>query len=340
MQAPYQGPAFGHGRYSAYLPSTPASAAYWWIQANSVTAASALTAQVIQIDRNWLNGGNLPRPRPRQEGPRAAMHALEALIYLSGAYPVARAWLSNRGTTMVHALSWTAAAWLAWFGALLLEDKEGAAPAGYLALCLTGCAGTAVLGARRPIAGAWNFVLLALLGVLLLPLAENAVLSTPLLDPLRLLFICATVALGVLNYLPTRFCLAAVAVGAACLGELFLLMGMPADEARGSLLTHVIHWLLAAACWLAMIAVRRNWTGVAVLDREWLTFRDRFGLMWGQRVREQFNRAAANAGWAVQLRWRGLRKTARDAVLPPADQAAIVTMLRGILKRFGPAGDQ
>jgi hypothetical protein len=38
----------------------------------------------------------------------------------------------------------------------------------YLALCLTGCVGVAVLGARRPGVGAWDFVLLGLLAVLLL----------------------------------------------------------------------------------------------------------------------------------------------------------------------------
>jgi len=235
---------------------------------------------------------------------------------------------------MLHALSWTVAAWLAWFGALLLAGAEGEATARYLALCLTGCAGIAVLGARRPIAGTWNFVLLGLLGVLLLPLAENAVLSTPLLDPLRLVFVSATVAVGVLNYLPTRFGLAALLVGAACLMELSLLMGWPEAEERRSLLAHVSHWLLAGACWNAMFAGRRRLAQVAAFDREWLTFRDRFGLMWGQRIREQFNRAAANAGWPVFLRWRGLRKTAREAVLSVADQTAIVATLRGMLKRF------
>ena len=44
---------------------------------------------------------------------------------------------------------------------------------GYTALSLTGCAGVAVLGARRPGVGPWNFVLLGLLAVMLLPLAEG-----------------------------------------------------------------------------------------------------------------------------------------------------------------------
>jgi hypothetical protein len=262
------------------------------------------------------------------------MRAIELAIYLSSAYPVARAWLSNRSTTMVHALSWTVAAWLAWFGALLLDGTNGGSTAGYLALCLTGCAGIAVLGARRPIVGAWNFVLLALLGVLLLPLLENTLLSTPLLEPLRLIFAMATVLVGVLNYLPTRFGLAAMLVGTACLMVLVTLAGRPENEEHRFFLTHLSYWLLAGACWSALFARQPRWADVAVFDREWLMFRDRLGLMWGQRVRELFNRAAANAGWPVYLRWRGLRKTSREAVLPGADQVAIVETLRGILRRF------
>jgi hypothetical protein len=268
------------------------------------------------------------------------MNAIEALIFMTSAFPVARAWLSNRATTMVHALSWTVAAWLAWFCALLLTGAEGASTARYLALCLTACAGIAVLGARRPIAGTWNFVLLGLLGVLLLPLAEKALLSTPLLDPLRLLFVIGTVTLGVLNYLPTRFGLAALLVGIACIGELSSLAGWATSEGGVGNWGHLSFWLLAAACWVAWFAKGRRGVGAGVFDSEWLTFRDRFGLMWGQRIREQFNRAAANAGWPVYLRWRGLRKTVRDSVITSADQTAIVATLRGMLKRFTAAEDQ
>ena len=68
----------------------------------------------------------------------------------------------------------------------------------------------------------------------------------------------------------------------------------------------------------------------------WLDFRDRFGFVWGQRLRDQFNRAAANAGWPVYLRWRGLRLRA-GTELPPDDlQTRIVDTLRAMLKRFGP----
>jgi hypothetical protein len=262
------------------------------------------------------------------------MKTIETLVYLTSAYPLARAWLAVRGTTLFHAMGWATAAWLAWFGALLFSEAGGEGPGRYLALCLTACAAMAPLGARRPIAGTWNFVLLGLLAVLLLPWMENALRATPILDPVRLVFVIATVFVGVLNYLATRFGMAALLVGAACFIEISLLKGWVEDAERRAFLTQLSCWLVTGSCWAAMLSARRRWAKLSVFDQDWLRFRDRFGLMWGQRIREQFNRAAANASWRVQLHWRGLRKVPRGAVVPAEDQVAIVQTLREMLKRF------
>src|SRR5438552_12944159 len=127
------------------------------------------------------------------------------LILLTACYPLARAWRANQGTTLRHALVWAYAGWVAWgAGFLLSELRPGGAvtPIRYVALCLTGCAAVAVLGARRPGVTAWNFVVLAQLAVLLLPLAEG--LGNLHLDSLWLIFLGGTLAIGILNYLPTR----------------------------------------------------------------------------------------------------------------------------------------
>ena len=78
---------------------------------------------------------------------------------------------------------------------------------------------------------------------------------------------------------------------------------------------------------------RRNRTGDE-FDALWLDFRNRFGLVWAQRVREQFNRAAVNAGWPVTLYWQGLLIMAGTAPPDPDTQEAIVATLRALLKRF------
>jgi hypothetical protein len=231
-------------------------------------------------------------------------------------------------------LSWALAAWLSWGGLILATGSEGAEAGRYLALCLTGCAGIAVLGARRPIVGAWNLVLVGLLAVLLLPLAEHAVLGTPLLDPLRLLFIAGTLAVGVLNYLPTSLAGPVVLVGLAAAAEMLVLLEIDADPAWQAGMGQVSSWLVPLALWLGWLTMRRRGRQQAEFDREWLKFRDRFGLLWGQRVRDQFNQVARNADWPVILRWSGLRRTSRARPLPLELQTAIVDALRALLKRF------
>ena len=138
------------------------------------------------------------------------MNTLSLLALLSGFYPLARAVLANRTTTLRPALAWAAAAQAAWV-ATAVDPESLALP--YLALCLSGCAGVAVLGARRPGAGAWNFVVGGLLAVLLLPVASG--LGTPRLEPAHLIFSGATLTVVLLNYLPTRPGVAAPLAGAA-----------------------------------------------------------------------------------------------------------------------------
>jgi hypothetical protein len=244
------------------------------------------------------------------------MNQAAALILLTGAYPLGRAWLANRRTPLAHALTWAALAWLAWEAAIL----SGEAWVRYSALCLTGCAGVAVLGARRPGVGAWNFVVLGLLVVLLLPLAEGfgrLYLSLP-----RLLFLAGTLAVSFLNYLPTRLFPAALLLAAGCGVELASLVGtagLPAEAGRLA---------LAAAPWAAFVMVRGD--AASEFDRTWRRFRDGFGALWAERLREQFNRAAANAGLTGRLGWGGLHAA------PAAEHEPMMLTLRALLKRFGP----
>ena len=69
-------------------------------------------------------------------------------------------------------------------------------------------------------------------------------------------------------------------------------------------------------------------------DGIWLDFRDRYGMVWGQRLREQFNNAAAHAGWPVILRWQGLRIVPGAAPPSAADAQAMLDVLQALMKRF------
>ena len=258
------------------------------------------------------------------------------LILASGAYPLTIAWRANRTTTLRHALVWACIAWVTWVLAFFLAEfysENVGRLARYVALCLTSCAAVAVFGARRPGVTAWNFVVLAQLAVMLLPLAEG--LGDVRLDPLRLFFLGGTLVVGFLNYLPTRLAAAMVGGTIGCGLELVFLHSAPDG---GSILQRVAgssRCLLAASPWIALVAVRAVPLPPREFDRLWIGFRDRFGLVWGQRVREQFNRAAVHAGWPVVLRWRGMRAFGS---IDETQSAAITAALRALLKRFGTNG--
>jgi hypothetical protein len=180
---------------------------------------------------------------------------------------------------------------------------------------------------------AWNFVVLAQLGVLLLPVAEG--LGEVRLDPLRLVFLSATLAVGLLNYLPTRLAAAMAAGAIGCGVEVALWHSAPEAAPKLERAAVFCRCLLAASPWFGLIAIRATPAPASAFNRLWIGFRDRFGLVWAQRVREQFNRAAVHAGWPVVLRWRGLRAERAAAMIAEKEHAAMVAALRALLKRFG-----
>lgn len=262
------------------------------------------------------------------------------LILLTGAYPLWRAWRASAGTTLRPALLWTVAAWLAWAAELASAARlpaDDPLTSRYFALCLTACALVAVLGARRPIAGPWNFVLLGLLAVLLLPLAEG--LGTLRLSWPSWLFLAGTLAVGLLNYLPTGQAPAVLVLAGGCAVALANVLPVEGVAEPWRRLLPVGRLLLALAPWVAFGVTIRRSAARSEFDALWRGFRDRFGLVWSQRLREQFNRAAEHAGWPVVLRWGGLRLRPGTELPAPEVQAEMVATLRAMLKRFGPEDD-
>jgi hypothetical protein len=260
------------------------------------------------------------------------------LVFLSGSYPVWKAWQANRRTALYHTMNWAGGAWAMWAGALGMAGRapETTAPVRYLALCLTACGVVAVLGARRPGTVAWNFVVLGFLAVTLLPLAQAEFAGNRLhLEWYQAAVPGAVLVVGVLNYLPTRVAPAAVCLAGGCAVELLTLTGP--DSAVGFMerLSPLTHWLLDLAPWMAYAGIRRRPQPASDFDHLWTDFRDRFGLVWSQRLREQFNRSAFHAGWPVHLYWQGLRVKEGLPRPEPGVQAEIVATLVALMKRFG-----
>jgi hypothetical protein len=179
-------------------------------------------------------------------------------------------------------------------------------------------------------------VVVALLAVDLLPLAETMLTGGVLqLNVFRLTCLAGTLAVAVVNYLPTRLAPAAFALLLGCTLELWaVLLSARPDQDSVPLLE--AGWLaLVFTPWIAYASIRGGKPASSAFDRLWLDFRNRFGFVWAQRLREQFNRSAANARWPVVLRWQGLRLLPGTPPLERTVQELMLITLRALLKRFG-----
>jgi hypothetical protein len=240
------------------------------------------------------------------------MERLCGILLAAGAYPLYRLWRGAAASPLGHAAAWAAAAWLAACAAWL---AGGGHEGRYIALALAACAGVAVLGARRPGVAAWNFVVAGLLAVLLRPYLQG--LGELKLEAPHLVVLAAALAVAAGNYLPTRQGVTALAFAAWCAVEVAALAGVVEVPAW------VMPLALAPLPWLALASRPGG-------DDAWRSFRDSYGFVWAQRTREQFTRAAENAGLNVELRWDGLRGE---------DAARGAELLRSLLRRFvGPGG--
>jgi hypothetical protein len=253
------------------------------------------------------------------------MAAAPWFVIISALYPLMIALRANLSTSLVFAIGW---AILAWTTGWLLSLWSDSSLLTYAALALTGCAGVAVLGARWPGASAWNFVCAGLLAVLLAPLAEARVLDTPVrLGLMRTIFLASLLGVTVVNYLPTR-----LAGGAALLALGSGLALSRILDGRG--INAPIAWCIGGAPWTAWLGMRIGSLPTLPVDRAWQRFRDRFGLIWGLRLCEQFNRTAINARRNVELRWSGIRS--RDGTPLDADASAFaLETVDALTKRFG-----
>jgi hypothetical protein len=265
------------------------------------------------------------------------MEFLGLAILITGGFPIWQAWRANRDSSLSHAVGWATIAWASWClaGVTALRGPAIGEKVVYIALGLTGCAGVAVLGARRPGVTAWNLVVIGLLAVDLLPLAEGLMHGgRPNLDLFRTITVAGAIVVGILNYLPTRLAPASILLLAG-VGLLFRSMiAVEPSAAIEDVGFRVGILLVDCVPWLAYASVRTRPTADSEFNSLWLDFRDRYGFVWGQRLRDQFNRSAANSTWPVILRWQGLR--VKRGSTPPGEplQEQILATLRALMKRF------
>lgn len=244
------------------------------------------------------------------------------------------------GTTLVAPARWTAAS-LVFLGVVeilphfvvLAESTLHAWE--YAAASFTLCPLMAILGAKRPQNIGWQWIVLSLWGVLLLPVVEMLILwRGGELDegPARRWFLVILLGVGCSNYLLTRFWFAA---GMATAGQLLILSRylpwtLPDGEHYFAIGNGLIAGAIACAWWQTRrSAAKSNW------DAVWIDFRNAYGLVWSLRVLERVNTTNKLAGLSSELTWFGFSSPdAAEETPTPQELASREKTMRTLLRRF------
>lgn len=263
-----------------------------------------------------------------------------------------------RETTLVAPTVWAAAAislltYSCVFAGLIqfIHDRAAIAAADstasylrYVAAALVIVPTLAQLGAKSPQNGAWQFIVVTLVVVLLLPVVQGWAYGdeAPVVHLLFRWLLVAHVFLGVGNYLFTRFATSAILLGAgqlALIAEYLPFYAQP-DSRNRELLG--LGCLVAAVGFAWAVVLFRSRTERS-LERLWGDFRDAYGAVWTLRIAERLNVSARLHGWPVEFSWDGIAVTGEgrhglpttDLVgLEPELQHRIERELRSYFRRF------
>lgn len=247
-------------------------------------------------------------------------------------------------TTLKSAWGWSLAALVAWGAVELAAAVWPASGNGkwaairFMAITLSLCPVIALMGAKRPQETAWNFVVLALWGVLVMPALETQLLrpgQNLTLGVFRGGFLAVPLVLVSLNYGGTRYRFAAALTALSQLLALsiYWLPAAPRSEDIRGLLGLLS---LATALAIALYSAARR-PSDRLADQLWTDFRDTLGAFWALRVAERLNATALQHDWPVELTWSGMRSRDQhevNAFREPNMPAPAANTLRGLLRRF------
>lgn len=203
----------------------------------------------------------------------------------------------------------------------------------YAAAVLALCPTVALLGAKRPQDRAWQWVVAAFWAVMMVPAARAYLLQggdAVVLHTSQGVFLLAVAAMGVANWIATRFAVAALMGGAAQ-----TLLVAPYTPLAGMLPELPLALPVAALVGIAAALLARYWLarrqrGGDPIERVWLEFRDQYGLFWSARLMARLNAAARLHGCPAAIHWRSVTIDAGDEHA----RTALARSLRMLLRRF------
>jgi hypothetical protein len=274
--------------------------------------------------------------------------ALLLIGLASAGFPWRAAWRGANGTALRPALIWVALALgflaIAQLVALTEPLSSGRPMTGrmtYLSVLALLATLVTVLNARTPGERIWAGLMVLLVVVFLIPWLEEAGrmrrpqgVTLVHLDSPWTLFYGLLVVVGVTNYLPTRYGVAAACLGLALILEYLGLTRADWPAPRRAVVWEWVAWTFALGVWVARWSADRAPVG-AGFNGLWFWFRDHWGVVWALRNQERFNRTAELAGWPVRLTWYGLEPVGgRDdgRVLDIPAEAEMT--FRGLIRRF------
>jgi hypothetical protein len=274
---------------------------------------------------------------------------MSTMAIVSSTLPVLQARVVLDKTTLLEAWRWSVLALCVWAGTWSVTElvpivRGGPSDQLWLASAVLMLSPfVAALGARRPGSRVWSwFIVLPVMIVLSLPAvtAWNRDLHpTPLrLEAPMLAGYGLVLVMGAGNYLGTRFAGSAFLAAAACLSVVWPMSEWSSRFPWLRSTTHAVATIgLSLAAWLGAWQARRTTRMQRnALDRVWNDFRDFFGIVWGRRVSDRVNDAAAQENWPVRLHLDGFAPAdpSKPTELSPAQSDRSEQVLRWLLRRF------
>lgn len=223
-----------------------------------------------------------------------------------------------RGTTLVSPLAWSLAAVSSLAIAevvLFFPPMPGVTSwhslVRYVAGTVTLLPAISLLGAKRPQALLWNYIVVSLWVVLIMPAVEVLLLKPQQTFEIYAFgpwMIAGLVFYTAIHYAGTSMTLAGLLIAASqCL---YLAPFLPLVQREGSSVTRLIAATLVLAAVLWAFWCAKPMKAENEFSRIWRNFKNAYGTAWSLRIIQRLDELQVRHRWAVRLGWNGVEPVA------------------------------
>ncbi len=262
------------------------------------------------------------------------MQLIAVILGLIGLLAMPGLWRGVRGTTLVAPWCWTLASGLA----LLTVAIQGASEPllDYSAAVTTLLPAAAIYGAKRPQDRGWQWIVAALLVMLLWPAGESWLLGHSFdltAQPLRSWFLVVLLAVQCGNWIVTSNAGPMLLLTAAQVAMLWPQLPWADRQAGVQTWFYGAGLLVVVPWWLAFKMRRVN----RLLEPEegpafpspreiadWKWFRTAYGVVWALRVTERINEVAKLRRWPWHWTWAG--PTPNEVLLGTSESKPLIDL--------------